>query len=697
MERVPARDKYPKAKIEEPNLRLPKAMLKPDGDPNDDLYYMEIFEDDSRRAQHLAEAIAAGAKLDRKVYRVRNKELVKFIGKDFKGMKEIHKASNATIGMLADSESNRHSHSYLDLVGTVEEVSTAEGLILDNILKTYSTLAYPVILMPPTIHGDYIIIPTRKVSRVLGTSGIKLLIMEMETGAWINIESGAPAGRSDQETLINVFGPRENVVRAISLLRAVTYDVRVFNLLQPSEPSDAQEELWREFNEPHWRDFFKRKEKEEEEEAKLKEISGEPEKEKQAEEGGSGEPEKEKHAEEGGSGEQEKEKQAEESGSGEPEIEKQKEDVKEADHKETEKKRPRKLIIRLKKPGGGVSQFKVRTEGEGSRSQTTFLREKSPSKGSKQTEGEFKEPCWSETFGNMKLEGDKETEEEDKAEELSGESEKEKQAEEGGSGEPEIEKQKDAFKEADSKETEEDKAEELSSESEKGQKQAEDGGSGDPEKEKHAEEGGSGEPEVEKQKEDFKKADYIETEEDKAEELSGESEKGQKQAEEGGSGEPEIEKQEDDVKEADSKETEEDRVEELSAQSEKEKQQAEEGGSGEPEKEKQAEKGGSGELEIEKQEDVKEADSKKIEDDKAEELSVESEKGQQQAEEGGSGVTEKEKQPEHVHEEDEDDEKEKSEEEADVEKKECEDEKEKEGVESKEKESEDECGEESVG
>lgn len=43
MEPIQPRDKYPKAKIEEPNLRLPKALLKPDGDPNDDLCYMKIF------------------------------------------------------------------------------------------------------------------------------------------------------------------------------------------------------------------------------------------------------------------------------------------------------------------------------------------------------------------------------------------------------------------------------------------------------------------------------------------------------------------------------------------------------------------------------------------------------------------------------------------------------------------------------
>ncbi|KAI3497566.1 hypothetical protein L1887_40283 [Cichorium endivia] len=320
MEQKP-RDKYPKAKIEEPNLRLPKTMLKPDSDSNDDLSYMMIFEDDTQRAQHLGEAIAAGAKLDRRVYRIRNQELVKFIGRDFKGMFEVHRASKATIGILADAESNKHSHAYIDLMGTVEEVTTAEGLILDNTLKTYSTLAYPVILMPPTIYWDHITIPANKVIHVLGSYRTNLLRMEMESGAWIKIESD---GGSKLKKLINVFGPQKHVFKAIDFIQAVTYE--------PKERSAAQQELWHKFNEPCGREFFERKEAEK---AKLKEKQP---------------------AEEGGSS------------SGGPEIEKQEEedDVNEADadgkkcgdgestskvaEGEPEKKRnPKNLIIRLKK------------------------------------------------------------------------------------------------------------------------------------------------------------------------------------------------------------------------------------------------------------------------------------------------------------------------------------------------------------
>lgn len=128
-------------------------------------FFLWLSEENTRKAQQLAEAVASGAKLDRKVYRIRNKEvceaskfyhisqisrtqftyinhillffhwqLVKAIGEEYEIMKLIHRASKATIGLIADAETNLYSHSYLDLLGTVEEVQTAEELILDEIL-----------------------------------------------------------------------------------------------------------------------------------------------------------------------------------------------------------------------------------------------------------------------------------------------------------------------------------------------------------------------------------------------------------------------------------------------------------------------------------------------------------------------------------------------------------------------------------
>ncbi|KAI3497408.1 hypothetical protein L1887_39996 [Cichorium endivia] len=236
----PERDKYAKAKVEEPNLRLPKSLLKPATELTDDLCYLKIFEDNTRKAQQLAEAVASGAKLDRKVYRIRNKELVKAIGEDFEIMKLIHRASQATIGLIADAETNLHSHSYLDLLGTVEEVQAAEELILDEILATYSSVSFPVILMPPTIYHEQMVIPSHKVVRIDGIYGSNYVRMEMESGAWIKV--GKNPGGSEGEKLVNIFGPLENVIKAVSLIQSVISEETV-------KCGEAENEIKEEFKE----------------------------------------------------------------------------------------------------------------------------------------------------------------------------------------------------------------------------------------------------------------------------------------------------------------------------------------------------------------------------------------------------------------------------------------------------------------
>ncbi|GJZ79371.1 far upstream element-binding protein [Tanacetum coccineum] len=220
MDQEPKIDKYAKAKIEDPNPQFPKSLLKPGSDPTSNLNYTEIYEEDNRRAQHLAEEIAAGAQLCRKVYRIRTIDLVKVLDEDFKGMLPIHRASKATIGLLSDAEAIKHKHSYIDLVGTVEQVKMAEELILDKILKAYSSDCYPVILMPPTVHEYEMKITFDKVSSIIGLFRANILRLEMTSGAWITLSPPPPAGVIENERVANIYGPRENVIKAVSLIRS---------------------------------------------------------------------------------------------------------------------------------------------------------------------------------------------------------------------------------------------------------------------------------------------------------------------------------------------------------------------------------------------------------------------------------------------------------------------------------------------
>ncbi|KAJ9552001.1 hypothetical protein OSB04_016046 [Centaurea solstitialis] len=269
---------YDMAKIEEPNLRLPKSLLKPGSDPTDDLTYLKIFEEDGRRSQHLAEAVAAGAQADRKVYRIRNKDvrdettimsdpnaigkytglmclmigvllmfysqLVRCLGKDHEVILNIHRVSKATIGLLADSESNLHQHSYLDLVGTVEEVRAAEELILDEILKGYDSLVFPVILMPPTVHHQRMRIPFEKVPPLIGEYGGNLLRMEIVSASWIAIDLKCPPEGSPNpnwEQFADIYGPRPNVIKAMLEIQAA--------ISEPWDVVEALEKIRQEFEE----------------------------------------------------------------------------------------------------------------------------------------------------------------------------------------------------------------------------------------------------------------------------------------------------------------------------------------------------------------------------------------------------------------------------------------------------------------
>ncbi|KAL7582956.1 hypothetical protein Lser_V15G46301 [Lactuca serriola] len=246
MDPNPEIEKYARAKIEEqhPDLPLHLSLLKPDGGCINPHCYMKIFEEEGK-AQKLTEAFASGETLVRKLHRIRNKELVKFIDKDFNGIKDIHVISKATIGVVADAESNLLNHSFLDMVGTAGEVKHAEELILDNILKSYSSICYPVILMPPGICWDKINIPLHKVCRVLGTYGSNLLRIEVETKTWIKIEQGPSPGVWEWERVVNVFGPKENVNKAKSVIQSVISD-------QPGELSatEALNEFLKQFKEP---------------------------------------------------------------------------------------------------------------------------------------------------------------------------------------------------------------------------------------------------------------------------------------------------------------------------------------------------------------------------------------------------------------------------------------------------------------
>ncbi|XP_076951352.1 zinc finger BED domain-containing protein RICESLEEPER 2-like [Bidens hawaiensis] len=195
----------------------------------------EIKEDDTKKAKHIAEAVAAGAKVDRKVYRIRNSELAKAAGVECADMQQIHKASKATIGLIADPESERNFHSFVDILGTEEQVKMAEELILDIVLKTYQGPVFPVILMPPTVYGHTIRLTVGQVARLVGVNGQNALALEVVSGAWLQMTDQPPPGGPNNERIVYIYGPRTNVVRAVSLIHSQVFE--------PGESPEAEEDM----------------------------------------------------------------------------------------------------------------------------------------------------------------------------------------------------------------------------------------------------------------------------------------------------------------------------------------------------------------------------------------------------------------------------------------------------------------------
>ncbi|GKA98743.1 hypothetical protein Tco_0826680 [Tanacetum coccineum] len=118
----------------------------------------------------MKEFIHEGAQLGRKVYWIRNKELIKVLEVDFVGMIHIHRVSKAMIRLLADIETNKHSQTYLDLVGTVKQVL-----------------------------------------RVLGFKRAHIVRMEMKSGAWIRPMESFDAGNDFKEpTCAELIGGKDS-------------------------------------------------------------------------------------------------------------------------------------------------------------------------------------------------------------------------------------------------------------------------------------------------------------------------------------------------------------------------------------------------------------------------------------------------------------------------------------------------------
>ncbi|KAM0028741.1 putative K domain-containing protein [Helianthus debilis subsp. tardiflorus] len=104
-----------------------------------------------------------------------------------------------------------------------------------NCMQTYGGPVFPVILMPPKIPKHDIRIHVDKVERLVGENGNNVLAIEIVSGAWLRVNNQPPADGPDYERIVNIYGPRAHVIKAVSLIHSQVYE--------PGECLEAEDEL----------------------------------------------------------------------------------------------------------------------------------------------------------------------------------------------------------------------------------------------------------------------------------------------------------------------------------------------------------------------------------------------------------------------------------------------------------------------
>ncbi|CAH1424045.1 unnamed protein product [Lactuca virosa] len=117
--------------------------------------------------------------------------------------------------ILGDTAVMIHRLSYLQLLGSAEEVEVAEMLLVDAVTKAYDEKEFvPTALMPPSICHHTMTIPVMKDVPLMGFNGSNLLKMESQTGAWIELDT-----LCDSVLVINIYGQELKLTNAIKIIK----------------------------------------------------------------------------------------------------------------------------------------------------------------------------------------------------------------------------------------------------------------------------------------------------------------------------------------------------------------------------------------------------------------------------------------------------------------------------------------------
>ncbi|CAH1424044.1 unnamed protein product [Lactuca virosa] len=211
-----------KAKLEEedpdpkpnPYAMLPEPITKSYSNLGEDVIYLKHFGPPRNYAEIAVDTPEAVKKIQ---FRFREKEFNRILGKRDARIINIQSVSGATIGLLSDTSSKIRRQLYLELLGTADQIKTAELLITDVITEGYEKPFFPRALMPANIYHYRRPIFVTQVVAFLGFNNSNVLKMESESNTWIEVDTYPPEGLLMMR-MVNMYGQRLDVANAIMMI-----------------------------------------------------------------------------------------------------------------------------------------------------------------------------------------------------------------------------------------------------------------------------------------------------------------------------------------------------------------------------------------------------------------------------------------------------------------------------------------------
>ncbi|KAK9077322.1 hypothetical protein SSX86_005659 [Deinandra increscens subsp. villosa] len=173
----------------------------------------------------------------RREFLVRLKDIHDFLDEKVDRIKRIQEDSGATIAIVSSPEVKLFAQAHLELWGTLDQVKTAELLIVDAMTKSFQQKHHesvgPTMLMQTPVCRNEAYVPLKQATALLGKDNENVMEMEARSGAWIQVDKlVAPSKGCLWMKRLKIFGSRAQIYRVMVMVKEA--------VLEPYKP-DRQE------------------------------------------------------------------------------------------------------------------------------------------------------------------------------------------------------------------------------------------------------------------------------------------------------------------------------------------------------------------------------------------------------------------------------------------------------------------------